>query len=511
MKEHDLCLIGVDAGTTGLKSLAFDLTGRTLCHAYREYPLHHPEPDGAEQDPEDWWTALAETVREVLEKGRIDPRRVAGLSISFQGSTVVALDEEGALLRPAISWLDTRVTHVPTNGKYLDEDELFALTGLRFYPGWTACMLQWLAHREPEVLRRTRHFLSVGDYLIYRLTGAVATDCSGASRTRMMDLEKMEWSPAILRSLGVSESQLPPIGPSGKVAGKVSAAGAQATGLAEGTPVALGGFDQSCMALGSGAVSPDTAMVSLGTATMVVVSSPTATVDPQRRIITSCHTIPDTYTLQGPVMTTGAVLRWWRDHFFPDRNGDIYGEMDRMAASVSPGAEGLVVFPHFSGAGAPHWDHNRRGAIVGLSLSHSQRHVIRAILEGVAMRILDNLEVIEGLGFRIDTVRLVGGGARSALWTEIIGDVLGKNQVRIPQAEVGTLGAAMLAGLAVGIFADVDDAVARMVPEGVRTGFDADRHAAYGPVRQHYLDVASHLYGPSREEWADMAASNRGA
>lgn len=511
MREQTPCLIGVDAGTTGLKSLVFDLTGRPLSQAYREYPLVHPEPGGAEQDPEDWWRALCETVREAVERADVRPGSVAGLSISSQGSTVVALGARGELLRPALSWLDTRSAELDLNGKTLDEEDLFALTGLRYYPGWTACLLQWLGHREPGTLRRARHLLLVSDYLIYRMTGAVMTDYSSASRTRMLDLERMAWSPRILESVGVSETQLPRLGASGEIAGKVSAEGARMTGLLEGTPVSLGGFDQSCAALGCGAVTPNTAMVSLGTASMVMASSPRAIVDPQRRVTTSCHAIPDTYALQGPIMTTGAVLRWWRDHFLTERSSRIYGDMDRMAATAPPGADGLVVLPYFSGAGAPHWDHARRGAIVGLSLAHSQRHVIRAILEGVAMQIQENVEVIEGLGFEIDTVRIVGGGAKSALWTEIIGDVLGKRQVRIAQSEVGTLGAAMLAGLGVGLFRTVDEALREMTPAGVTKEFDPERHRAYGEVRRRYAETAARLYGPSAEACAERGMTDVGA
>lgn len=511
MRKETPCLIGVDAGTTGLKSLVFDLTGRALSQAYREYPLTHPEPGGAEQDPEDWWRALCETVREALERADAQPRAVAGLSVSSQGSTVVALGAHGELLRPALSWLDTRSTELELNGKALDEEDLFALTGLRYYPGWTACLLQWLGRREPATLRRARHLLLVSDYLIYRLTGTAMTDYSSASRTRMLDLEKMAWSPPILESVGVSEAQLPRLGASGEIAGTVSAEGARMTGLLEGMPVALGGFDQSCAALGCGAVTPDTAMVSLGTASMVMASSPRAIVDPLRRVTTSCHAIPNTYALQGPIMTTGAVLRWWRDHFLTERSSRVYRDMDRMAATAPPGAEGLIVLPYFSGAGAPHWDHARRGAIVGLSLEHSQRHIIRAILEGVAMQIQENIEVMEGLGLAIDTVRIVGGGAKSALWTEIIGDVLGKRQVRIAQSEVGTLGAAMLAGLGVGLFRTVDDALREMAPAGAPQGFDPDRHRAYREVRRRYTETAQRLYGPSAEAWADAAVTDVGA
>ncbi len=506
MKHTNTCLIGVDAGTTGLKSLVFDLSGQVLGKAYREYPLHCPRPDTAEQDPEDWWRALAETVREALEKSAIDPGHVAGLSISSQGSSFVAMGSDGKPLRPAMSWLDRRSATLATNGTF-DEDDLFAITGLRAYPGWTASLLYWLANREPETLRRMKHMLLVGDYLIYRLSGAVATDYSSASRTRMLDLEKLAWSEPLVEALGLKMTQLPTLGASGSVAGHVSSEGAAATGLLEGTPVSLGGFDQSCAALGAGAVTPDTIMASLGTATMVFVSSSQPIVDPLRRVTTSCHVVPNTWTIQAPIMTTGAVLRWWRDHFFGNRAENVYEEMDRLAAMVPAGSEGLMVLPHFGGGGAPHWDHTWRGAIVGLGLAHTQAHVVRAILEGVAMQIRTNMDVIEGLGFDIKTLRLVGGGARSALWTGIIGDVLGKPQLRIGQVEVGTLGAAMLAGLGVGVFPTVSEAVRSMVPVGAPKAFNPGNHEVYESLRARYADTSNRLYGQQVEEYVGVAGS----
>jgi xylulokinase len=187
---------------------------------------------------------------------------------------------------------------------------------------------------------------------------------------------------------------------------------------------------------------------------------------------------------------------------------NVYAEMDRQAATVPAGAEGLMVLPHFGGGGAPHWDHTWRGAIVGLGLGHTQAHVVRAILEGVAMQVRTNMDVIESLGFDIKTLRLVGGGARSALWTGIIGDVLGKPQLRIGQVEVGTLGAAMLAGLGVSAFSSVEEAVRVMVPVGAPKAFNPENHAVYEGLRRRYTETSNRLYAQPVDEWAGVAVSN---
>lgn len=492
--DRKVCLVGVDLGTTGLKCLGFDTSGRVLCKAYREYPLHHPAPNATEQGPQDWWRALCATLRELVDRGGIDPRNVAGLSLSSQGSTLVLLGDDGAPLRPAISWLDLRAADLLDPGGS-GEEELFAITGLRAFPGWTGSILRWLAADDSETLRRARHVLVAGDYLIFRLTGVVKTEYSSASRTRMLDLEKKEWSAPIVAGLGIRDEQLPALGQSGEVAGVVSAEAAAATGLLSGTPVVLGGFDQSCTALGAGVIAEGVAVISLGTATMVNVASAQPTVDPERRVTTSCHAIPNTWTLQAPIMTTGALLRWWRDHFFPRDQADVYAAMDRCAEQAPIGADGLMVFPHFSGSGAPHWDARYRGAMVGLTLSHTQAHVIRAMLEGVAIEIRANLDVMQELGHDVAVVRIVGGGAASMLWRGIIGDVLSKPQERVNEVEAGALGAAMLAGLGAGVFADPAEAVREMVSLGPRTDYSPGKHAAYEAVRRRYWDVFNRLYG----------------
>jgi len=358
-------------------------------------------------------------------------------------------------------------------------------------------MLHWLTVPEPDLLPAPWKLLLVGDYLGFRLTGEVATDCSSASRTRMMDLGSMEWSERILAALSIAEGRLPRIEASGTPIGRVSAEAAAATGLSETTMVVLGGFDQSCSLLGCGAVAPDTAMISLGTATMVGVSSSKPIIDPERRVTTSCHVLPDTWTLQAPIFTTGAVLRWWRDTCFPECREEAYRRMDELAAAAPIGSDGLSALPHFSGCGSPRWDHRCRGAFVGLSLAHTQGHIIRAILEGVAMEVLVNLEIMEDLGVGVDTVRIVGGGAVSGIWCDIIGDVIGKPSVRMRALEVGTLGAAMLAGVGAGVFSDLTQAVDKMVHSGESSEFTPENHEAYRDVYRRHTAISDRLYGSS--------------
>jgi len=487
-------LIGIDAGTTGLKSLLFDLDGAVVARAYREYPLDHPHPDWAEQDPEHWWDALVATLRELFQRTGVLPTRIAGLSISSQGSTVVALGDSG-VVRPAISWLDQRAAPL-TSPPGMAEEDVFSITGLRFCPAWTGPIIQWLSLHEPETVRRTDRFLLVTDYLLFRLTGEIATDYSSASRTRMMDLRNRCWSGAILAAMGLPKSKLPPMAGSATVVGKVSPDAARETGLAPGTIVTLGGFDQSCCALGTGALGPDIAMISLGTATMVSVSSANPTVDPARRVTTSCHVVPDTWTLQAPIFTTGAVLRWWRDMQYSSLGDGAYEEMDRQAETAPIGADGLLLLPHFSGSGPPRWDHRCRGAFVGFRLTHTQAHIIRAILEGVAMEIRANLALIEGLGMSVAAVRIVGGGAVSATWRAIICDVLGKPCAAMRVAEVGTVGAALLAAVGAGLFRDLYEAVDRMVHPADPTEFSPINHRSYQEVYARHRDVSDRVYGP---------------
>jgi xylulokinase len=268
----------------------------------------------------------------------------------------------------------------------------------------------------------------------------------------------------------------------------------------------LGGFDQMCAAVGAGAITPDTLMVSLGTATMLLVTSLEPLVDPARRLTTSCHVLPQAWSLQAPILTTGALLKWWRDQFFHSETSDPYREMDELAERVPIGAEGLLVFPYFCGGGAPWWDHSRRGAMIGLSLAHGAPHIIRAILEGVAMEVRANLEVAESLGIQIDSLRIAGGGATSDLWRGIIGDALGRPQIRLKELEVGALGAAILAGVGAGLFRDVEDGVRAMVAPGEQQEFSAANHAEYQRLYARYEGCAARLYGAGTSDQVPVDA-----
>lgn len=316
----------------------------------------------------------------------------------------------------------------------------------------------------------------------------------------MFDVRHQCWSEPVLSSMGVRQDQLPMLAGSGNKAGCITAESARSTGLCQGTPVMLGGFDQMCAALGAGAITPDTLMITLGTATMLVVTSLVPLVDPERRLTTSCHVIPQAWTLQAPILTTGALLRWWRDQFFHAHTDHPYKEMDELGAQIPIGADGLFVFPHFSGGGAPWWDYNRRGAFIGMSLSHQAPHFIRAILEGVAMEIRANVEVAESLGNQIDSLRIAGGGAKSGLWRNILGDVLGKPQVRLRELEVGALGAAILAGVGAGLFPDAESGVQAMVAPGGSQMFSPDNHAEYLRLYSRYEMWGSRLYGSNHLE-----------
>ncbi|NIA16232.1 MAG: hypothetical protein GWP08_19385 [Nitrospiraceae bacterium] len=492
MSSERTYLIGIDAGTTGLKSLVFDLEGHSVAAAYREYPLDHPQPDAAEQNPDLWWQALGETVREVLQCGGVPPASVAGLSVSSQGSTVVLLGPDNRPVRPAISWLDRRSVDLSEPGE-LSEEDLFTISGLRRYPGWTEAMIRWLRAKEPAALRATSKLLLVGDYLIYRLTGSAMTDHSSASRTRMFDIHRREWSEPVLASLDLPREKLPSIGCSGQIAGHVSHESAQITGLLAGTPVTLGGFDQSCAMLGAGAIAEDTLTVSLGTATAVSVTTSRALIDFQHRISTTSHVLPDRWAVQAPIMTTGAILRWCRDQFAPGEGGGFYRDMDDRAARVPLGANGLLWLPYFGGAGAPRWDANLTGGVFGLSLSHTGAHIYRAILEGIAFEIRANAGVLSELGIKTSTVRIVGGGARSVLWRRIIGDVLGKPQACVPEVETGTLGAAILASLGAHVYKDVWEATARMTASPEFEPFDQTHHRAYAACYERYNRLADAL------------------
>ena len=438
-------LVGLDVGTTGVKALTLSPTGDVLGRVEEPYPLSTPYPGWSEQDPEDWWRASEAAL------AGLGASEVAAIGLSGQMHGLVVLDEERHVLRPAILWNDQR-----TAAECVEIDErlgrpcLVELTGNRALPGFTAPKLLWLRRHEPQVYARIAHVLLPKDYVRLRLTGELATDAADASGTLLFDVARRRWSEEVLAALEIPPEWLPPVLESPAVSGHTR----------DGVPVAAGAGDQAAGAVGVGADRPGPLSIVLGTSGVVFAALPGYAADPAGRVHAFCHAVPDAWHAMGVMLAAGGSLRWFRDVLAP---GESFETLTAVAEQWPPGAEGLVFLPYLAGERTPHADPNSRGAFAGLSLRHDRGALVRAVLEGVAFGLRDSLELLRELGVEPTVARASGGGARSDLWLRIVASVLGIPLERTEVEEGAAYGAALLGGVAAGVFADVHEAVSACV------------------------------------------------
>jgi xylulokinase len=389
---------------------------------------------------------------------------------------LVLLDSAGAVLRPAILWNDQRTAvECAEITATVGAEKVLRITGNPVLPGFTAPKLVWVRKHEPEVYARIAHILLPKDYVRFRLTGAFATDVSDAAGTSFLDVGARDWSDEMLAALEIPRAWLPEVTESPVVSAHLSAEGARATGLREGTPVVAGAGDNAGAAVGSGIVTPGLVSASLGTSGVLFAPLAEYRPEPAGRLHAFCHAVPGQWHLMGVMLSAAGSLRWFRDALAP---GTPFDQLVDEAEPIAPGADGLLFLPYLSGERTPYPDPDARGAFVGLSLIHRRAHMTRAVLEGVAFGLRDSLELMKSLGLDVRTVRAQGGGARSPLWRRILADVLGA-EVAVPEAEEGAaLGAALLAGVGAGVWSRVEETapLAGRVRESIQPGPDAQRY-----------------------------------
>ena len=438
-------LVGIDVGTTGVKVIAISPDGEVLGRAEEEYALSIPRAGWAEQDPEDWWRATQRAL------AALALREIAGIGLSGQMHGLVALDEADRVLRPAILWNDQRTAaECAEIEERVGLERLIRLTGNRALTGFTAPKLLWLRRHEPDVYARIAHLLLPKDYVRLRLTGERAIDVGDASGTLLFDVAARRWSEEVLAALELPAEWLPRALESPEVSGRT----------VEGIPVAAGSGDQQAGALGVGVDRPGPLSVALGTSGVVFAALPAYRSDPEARVHAFCHAVPGAWEAMGVMLSAAGSLRWLRDALAP---GAGYDELVAEAGRWQPGTEGLTFLPYLQGERTPHADPNARGAFAGLTLRHDRGALVRAVLEGVAFGLRDSLELLRELGVRPEAGRVSGGGARSDLWLRIIASVLGLPLERTAVEEGAAYGAALLGGVAGGVFADVHEAVAACV------------------------------------------------
>ncbi|HJZ68084.1 MAG TPA: xylulokinase, partial [Blastocatellia bacterium] len=454
--------LGIDTSTTGAKALLIDRDGGVVASSTTPLALSTPRPLWSEQQPEDWWRGVAASVRQALAQAKISGEQVSAIGLTGQMHGLVLLDEEKRVLRPAILWNDQRCSvECDEIRARLGRERMIRITGNEALTGFTAPKILWVKNHEPEVFARARHMLLPKDYIRFELSGKLAMDKADGSGTMLFDLTTRNWSSEVLAALGIPEDWLPPTFEGTEITGEVTPAAAEETGLRAGTPVVAGGGDQAAQAVGVGAVRPGIVGLTLGTSGVVFASTDECLIEPDGRLHAFCHALPNRWHLMGVMLSAAGSLQWYRDSLASQVSFD---ELMVEAAKVPAGCEGLIFLPYLSGERTPYADPLARGAWVGLTLRHNRGYLTRAVLEGVAFGLKDSFALIQDAGLgRIEQVRVSGGGAKSSLWRQILADVLESELVTVNTTEGAAYGAAILAGVAMGAWPDVEAACAEVI------------------------------------------------
>lgn len=466
VEDRDL-VIGHDTGTGGNKAVLADVRGNLLATAFASYPLSHPRPNRAEQDPEDWWRAISACTRRLLDETGTDPARVLGIGFAGQMADTIPLDREGRPLTPVISWMDSRADAQAERiirrlgGRHVLMRLAGALpTGKDIVSKWA-----WLREEEPDTFARTHVFLDSTGYLVYRATGVMQADHTGAGSTGILNLKTRDWDPLLVRLLGLPREKLPDVKRSIDVAGPLTTRAAEDLGLPAGTPVIGGQADIPSAAIGAGALEDGDAHVYLGTSGWLCISVSKARGLGKYGIAAVASADPEMLIMIGETETAGACLQWFADNLAGEEERgrvkegrSIFELLDETAAEVEPGARRLIFCPWMFGERSPVPDTTLRAAFLNLSLEHERKHMLRAVYEGVAYNLRWLVDAAAGAGLPCRPLRAIGGGAGSDVWMQILADVTGRRVEAVENPrEAGAMGVALTVAVATGVYRDLKD------------------------------------------------------
>jgi len=496
-------VLSVDSGTTASKISLFNEKGELLGISTQEYQLITPTSLEVEIKAETLWNAFRAGVADVLEKTKADPKEIRALGISAQGETLILINKEGETLRNAVSWMDNRAQEeADILDKKFDDGTSFKITGqVKLVPTWPASKILWIKRHEPDIFKKVHKYLLVEDYLIWRMTDAFVAEGSLLCSTCYWNIVTKKWWGEMLSYLGIDEDQLPNIRESGEPIGEIKTDVAAELGLSPKTVVSTGALDQVAGAIGVGNIRPGIFSENTGAALAICAPLKKPVFDPQGRMPIHYFGIPDTY-MAHTFTTGGMVLRWFRDKFCTAEMEvgagtglDPYYLMDQEVARIKPGSEGLVMLPHLQGAMAPEANPKAKGVFYGFTLRHTKAHFARAIMESIACIVRRNIDVLEDLKIKVEEIRVLGGGARSNLWNQIKADLTRKPVLTTKNPEAACLGAAILAGKAVGMFKSLEDATDNMITIQKRFEPDPENSEVYRRTYERYVKLYDDLYG----------------
>lgn len=490
-------VIGCDIGSQTVKAVLLTVEGQAIAESSASCPIQFPRPAWAEQQAGDWITALIDAIRNLSKACSVSSNQIACIGLDAQVDGIVVIDAAGAPLGPAIVWMDRRATaQVEKVQENSDPAKIFRISGLNLDPSHVAPKIRWIADEQPEIYDQARYFLLPASYVAHRLTGELGVDYSNASSMSLMDIRTKQWSAELCEAFEITMDRLPPIYPATIVLGTLLPEIARLTGLNEETKVILGCGDEHAACLGAGVIKPGLVCDITGTAEPVGVASSQPCFDETRLVETHCHAHPDLWLLENPGFVSGGNYRWFRDRFGQEEvkeailsKMDAYEILDQAANSVAPGSDGLIMLPCLMGAMTPTWNPSARGTFVGFTLAHEKRHFARAILEASAYALRDITERMQEMGLNLEEIRVVGGGARSALWRQIKADVTGLPVTMLNTIETTALGAGLLALAGAGYFGSLEEAAEAAITVVERREPDPQASEIYADYYQLYREA----------------------
>ena len=475
-------LLGIDFGGGASKATLLTEGGDIAATAAYEYPTLYPKQGWAEQNPSDWYAATKQNILDILEKSKVNPSDILTVALDAATHTAVVMDENFNVLRPSIYWTDTRSTaeveYLKQNyGEVIDSQVLHKPDTI-----WTLPQLMWIKNNEPDIFAKIKKIVFAKDYVRHCLTGDYVTDFIEAEGSMMFDYNTLSWSKELCGVIDFDINLLPKIVSPTDVVGKITAAAAAETGLAEGTPVICGTTDTVMEVFAAGGVAKGRMTVKLATAGRICVVTDKAY--PNKHLINYSHVVPGLWYPGTATKSCAASYRWYRDTF-----GGDYKELDKGAESVPVGSEGLMFHPYLNGELTPYADPKLCGSFIGVRAGHTKAHFTRAVLEGVALSLLDCKTALDGIGIEYDdSATIIGGGGQSPLWRQIVADVLNIKLI-VRKYSDSSFGSAMLAGIAAGVFKDCEDALARCNAKVAETLPNADNHKKYMAIFDEYKQV----------------------
>lgn len=483
-------LMGIDIGTSACKVAVFDREGNVLAQTNQSYPLYYPRKGWVEQDPEEWWQAICRGIEAILDAPGISPSDIAGVGIDGQSWSAIPVDGSGRCLHNTPIWMDTRAREIAEQitGE-IGFERIFDVAGNAFLPSYTTPKLLWFRRQRPQVYEKADKFLQSNSFIVLKLTGEMTQDVSQGYGLHFFDMRRCAYDAELAREMGLSVDKVPSLCACHQVVGHVTGEAAARTGLAEGTPVVAGGLDAACGTLGAGVYKPGQTQEQGGQAGGMSICMDSATAHP--KLILGAHVVPGLWLLQGGTVGGGGTLRWFKEQLAND--DESFDDLTRLAEKVPPASEGVIFLPYMAGERSPIWDPDAKAVFYGLSFDKTKGHMVRAVMEGVAYSLEHNLRTAAEIGVEAKELIAMGGASNSVLWTQIKADVTGKT-IKVPTSDTATtLGAAMLAGVGVGMYRDFDEAVEQTIVI-TRTQEPNKRNArVYAHAMEGYLELYERL------------------